>query len=312
MPLKVELQMESCGQTWSESHYYLAAASVPTDTQPMNNLASYRAPCLGANAQVTGVEISDVPGNRLVETLFFPNGGKRGKFVSDEQDLRGDAVTPNNALLINMTAGGAINGPPKKLYLAGVPQATISTFGDNRDQLGDYPQFVSQLASYMAFLTGNFKPNSTSSDVQALWGYRARDNAGDVKSAGDPTAGPGPDFHIGIQTSLALPGVGTGVGQTLHVYLTGWRRKNPRLPGLSGVWQVSLIAPPIAPAAGPWTYYLQGSSRVDATNFVSIGKIGPLAYKYPAYGPYWSIERAVTRKRGESIARRRGRSPIRA
>jgi hypothetical protein len=312
MPLKVDIQMASCGQTWSEAHYYLAASSVPTDTSPMIDLCSFRAGCLGANASVTGAEISDVPGNRLVESLFFPNGGKVSKFLADEVEDLQNSATPNNSLLINMTSSPALQGPNKKLYLSAPPQGMITTLGGNTNQLGNYPNFVAPLGQYMQFLTGNNKPQNGGGTVQNLWGYRSRSPANALQSTGSPFEGPGPTLYIGIGTPGPLAGVGFGPGLIQEVYLTGWRRKNPRLPGLAGAWKVASILPPVAPATQPWIYYLLGSTNVDPTNFSSVGKIAPLTYQYPAYGIYWQLERAVTRKRGESIARRRGRSPIRA
>lgn len=312
MPLKVDIQMACAGQTWSEAHYYLAGSAVPINTAAVNDLTSFRAGVLGAWASVTGAEVSDVPGNRLVESFFYNNGGKEGKFIADGTTPENDAATPNNSLLINMTASDALSGPPKKLYLACPPKGAITTLQGVTNQLGDFPALVAPLGQYMQFLTGNKNPQTQGGNPQNLWGYRARSTVNTIQAGAAPVQGPAPQTMIGITTFTQLLGIGFASGQSQEVYLTGWRRKNTRAKGLAGPWKVAAIVSPVAPATFPWIYYLLGSQLVDPTNFLSIGSIAPLTYKYPAYGVYWQLEKAVTRKRGESIARRRGRSPIRA
>ncbi len=236
-----------------------------------------------------------------------------GKLPGDVNPDVVNAATPNNSVLIYMTASPALYGPPKRLYLAGVPSGLIGTDSQASDQLQDYPNFTAPLGQYMAELTNNSKPQGTGNPaVQATWGYRARDKTNEVVASAQPVAPVAPNKLIGILTLVPLVNVGFGNGQKLEVYLSGWRRKNPREIGLAGAYRVvaTLPSPPVAGQA--CTYFLAGTEPVDPNNFSQVGKIAPLTYMYPAYGTFWQVEKAVTRKRGESVARRRGRSPIRA
>ncbi len=311
MPLKVDLFMALNGQTYSESHYYLLGNTLPVLPGPFTYLAALRAACLGYGAALTGIRISTVPASGTTQDLYFGISQYVPVWPLDPIGGTYQATIPNDAVLIRMTSGLFGAFPEKSLYLASPPSVAISTLTRDPADLGSNAAFNTALGQYMYLLTGAITPNSTSTATQGQWGYRVRDRSTPFQ-AGVPVTNAGYPGMIGIPTFNQLPNVGFLPGNTHEIYITGYRRINPRLQGLSGVWRVGAILPPVAPAVFPWTYFLLNSGNVSPTNFSTIGQAAPLAYLYEPYGPFWSVDKAVTRKRGESIGARRGRSKIRA
>ncbi len=318
MTLKFDMIMSCSDQTWSETHYYLQASDLPQTTGPFNALAALRQGVLGNYAFVVGYRISEVPANRVVQDEDWPPVSPITGYWPPS-DLNGlyTATLPNVSILVRMTGQPNYSAPPKNLYLACPPRAATTVVPPNNVDLGNLPAFTTNLGRYMGMLTGSNMPQAGPPDIaQNAWGYRARQRGNSVNvlqintNAGFPNT-------VGIVTQNALPGIGFGPtanppGTSLEVYLTGQRRVNTRIPGLSGAWTVSAILPPVAPATSPYTYFLAGSGNVVPTNFPKPGVIAPLDYQYVPYSWFWTLDRAGTRKRGGSIGLRRGRSRIRA
>lgn len=304
MPLKVTLEMACEGQTWTESHYYLPQAVLPFNDPALTDLTNARAALLGNNAFLTGVRVSLVPANRVVTDYFVQTQGLAGTWPPDPTGLIYSASIPNAALLIKMNGGGMTPTPQKSLYLAGPPAATIATGVSGILDINPIAAFLIALGKYMFQLTGSASQLfSTTGPSQVRWGYRTRSSQNTVVAVGPPVTNAGFPGMVGIQVFSTLPGVVVG-GQ---VWLSGWRRLNPRIPGLAGAWTVAGILPPTAPNQTPTTYFLANSGNVSPTNFKGIGSIAPLSFNYTPYGLGYLVEKAVTRKRGESVGLRRGR-----
>ena len=311
MPLKFDMFMSLNGQTWSESHYFLPGSTLPVQTAPFTSLMSFRAACLGRGASVTGGRISTVPGSEVTEDIYLSPGGYTPSWPVDTVYGSYNATIPNDSLLVRMSAQDYTAAPIKSLYLASPPSIAISTSSHNPNDLGTDASFNTALGQYMYQLTNNPAPGNFNGVNQSTWGYRVRDTSLELNALA-PVTNSGYPGMIGIPTLVAIPNVGFMPGNVHEVYITGYRRINPRLQGLSGKWSIYQFTSPVAPATFPYTYYLNGSGNVSPTNFSTIGLIAPMTYVYRPYGLLWNVDKAVTRKRGESIGARRGRSRIRA
>jgi hypothetical protein len=311
MPLKFDMFMSLNGQTWSESHYFLPGTTLPVQTSPFLSLMSFRAACLGYGASVTGGRISTVPGSEVTEDIYLPGGGYIPHWPLDPIGGTYNATIPNDSLLVRMSAAVYTASPIKSLYLAAPPAVAISTSSHTPNDVGSDASFSTALGQYMYQLTGNATPGNFNGTSGDRWGYRVRDTSQELYALA-PVTNSGYPGMIGIPTLVPIPNVGDLPGNIRAVYITGYRRINPRLQGLSGKWEVFQFTSPVAPATNPYTYYLINSGNVSPTNFLTKGLIAPLVYVYRPYGPLWNVDKAVTRKRGESIGARRGRSRIRA
>jgi hypothetical protein len=309
--LKIDLLMSLNGQTFSESHYLIGADQLPIPSYLITPLAAARAQCLGAGGQITGIRCSTVPASRITQDFFFDELVYAPSWPPDLIGGTYDATIPNDAILLRLSAATFTSAPDKSLYLAAPPSVAIRTRGGNPRDLGSNANFNTALGRYMYLLTGNNVPNTLNAVSPTPWAYRVRDQTAEFQGLA-PVTNAGFPGMIGVPTYSQLPNVGFAQGDTHEIYITGYRRINPRIPGLSGAWTVGGITAPVPPATFPWTYYLMNSGNVSPSNFSSIGQVAPLKFLYPNYGPFWSVDKAVTRKRGESIGARRGRSRTRA
>lgn len=291
MTMKVDMNI-TCGRfSWTESHYDLNASNFLAAVPDATTLAGLRGQLCGTGAAVVGVRISEVPGNRNVDDL---NIGKQiGTWPTDPSGLHYAAAFPNQAALIKLQTA-TIN---KNLYLAGLPAGIFNQPGGSVPGITLDGVVNSPLFAYLNALA----PIGQSGGI---WGCRVRDTSQEQNSSGLVTSATYPG-SVGVVTQAA-PTWAAGD----EVFLTGWRRLNTGLPGLSGEWVVQAVVAPVAPATGPWTTFLLNSQAVSPTNFNSPGTIDLLSYVYHPYET-WSIVKAVTRKRGGSYGAPRGRSRVR-
>jgi hypothetical protein len=293
--IKVTLELLQERRAWTEAHYAITAATFADAAAPATNLGILRAACCGNKATLTGIRLSEVPANRVVDDVPFP-GPYGGTWPSDPTNLVYDSAFGNMALLFSMTGliASATAAPPKHLYLAGLPVETFQVGaggGDDFTLTGPVNAAVSAYLNYLAFAG------------QQYWGYRTRSNLNRTQAQGLVTNALTP-VQIGV-VAPTLPGVVAGS----EVFLTGWKRTNTRIQGLEGAFRVASVTT----AAGPpsiSTYYLFNTGNVSPLNFNDPGFITPLSFQFAAYQS-WDPVKTVTRKRGGSLNGPRGRSRVR-
>lgn len=293
MTMKVDLNMNLGRASWTETHYYLASSDFLTAAAAAATLANARSQLLGVGATMGPLRISDVPANRNVDDVQYNHG--TGSWPADPTGLLYAAQHPNVALLVRL------QGPTqnKLLYLGGCPNKIFNQPGGSVPGVTFDGVFNPPFFAYMGLLT-----NSGGSPGSSPWGFRARNSTGELSATSlvQNAAYPG---MIGVVTQSPPTW-----SQGQEVWLTGWRRINTGLPGLSGGWVVGGILAPVPPATGPWTTFLANSGGVSTTNFRAPGQINGLNYSYVPYETY-AVLKAVTRKRGGSYGAPRGRSRAR-
>lgn len=287
--VKVTMFMQQGKFTWSESHYLLTY----TNPQDAMNLAyqicSLRAACLGYTAFLIACRLSKTPANGQVldldPFLFTPTGSwpadpTGGNYSSDHA---------NTALLIQIQ--GIVSR--KNLYFAGIPDNVIITGNSFPNGFTMNPSFSTALNNYLSYIA---PPNGASGI-----GFRHRNKVQDAFATGLVTNALYPNA-VGVQVAAQLANV------DIHseVFLSGWRRSNPRVPGLAGAFQVIGVIP-AGVSSGSWTYFLGETGNVSPTNFLNLGRIGLLQYDLVQYANYF-VRRATTRKRGGSYGLPHGKS----
>ncbi len=287
--VKVTMFMQQGKYTWSEAHYLLNYFDFPSALAPAYGMCTLRAKCLGNNAALVGCRLSLAPSNRQVYDLNPQVWPAHGSWPSDPGGGNYSSDLAYSALLVKVL--GVTSS--KNLYFAGVPDNVILTDPSAPDGYVQTPSFATPFYNYMVFIA------SLAGNTGV--GFRSRDKSQDVFSLGLVTNALYPNA-IGVQAISALPGIG------LHseVYLSGWRRSNTRIPGLSGAYQVVGYIP-AGISGGNDTYFLGETGNVSPTNFLGLGNIGPLLYNYIGYQG-WDVRKAVSRKRGGSYGLPRGRS----
>lgn len=291
-PVKVTMFMSQGRYTWSEAHYLLNFFDLVSAQAMAYQMANLRALCLGNNAAMVGVRLGLTPSNRQVVDLnpaifttsgIWPADPSGGNYSSDQ---------PYSALLIKVP--GTISS--KNLYFAGIPDNVVLTSPGFPSGVDMTPAFSTAFNNYMSFIASN--PGNSGV------GFRSRNKSGDVFAGGLVTNALYPNA-IGVQSLIPIPGLGVGS----EAYLSGWRRINTRSPGLAGVFQVVGFIP-AGISGGLATYFLGETGNISPTNFIGLGSIGPLAFNFINYQG-WVTRRAVSRKRGGSYDRPRGKSSVR-
>lgn len=202
-----------------------------------------------------------------------------------------DADIPNVSVQLRANDG---TGHNKNMYLAGIPEGAVEIAGGTAQYVTLTGSLVNAFNTYIA-------------QLQANWSFR-------VKSPVLPA--------IQVQTlnilSAPVPGIQivtnaplTSQPSTLPftVNLSGFRRSNSRIPGLSGLYTCVQIA--ANPTGGAFGYLLSSTELVPVANFAKLGTISVSGYQY---APYFNINvvKAGTRKRGGRAGLALGRSRSRA
>lgn len=289
MTLKATFFFGQGRYTWSESHYMPQYSNLPDGQGQAIQYAGNRVPILGSGATMTGIRLShvdpptrdvlDIDQNLFVQVPTWPPDVPLGTYTSE---------VPVVSMLVRMKATPR---GTRNWYIAGCPDVTFATDAPNATGI-DFAEPSGWVALLNTFLNS----------LEGTWAYRQISNAFPTQSTGPPVTNATYPQSIGIVTAAS---VGLVAGE--QAYLTGWRRINPRSPGLSGYHRIVGVLAPVAPATGPWTYFLSQTGNVNPLNFVAPGQIGSLTYNYPLYND-WDPIRVVKRARGGSYALPRGRS----
>lgn len=276
MPFKLTMYMSVFRQAWSEA--YLNSGVWPSSqaTQNITTLLAARAALLGANAQLFSARVSGFPANRLVTDLDNFSFPVTGQWNPRDLPLEANSNIANVSLM--MTFGTTVG--QKRIYLAGLPDAVI-----NSDAVAPLNYMPATITGFAATLD-----TFVNALIAGGWGCRSWKATVPIQSLGLQAGIQTPPL-IGVQLATAQP---WAVGQ--KVLLGGWRRINPRSPGLSGVYTIVGV-PPATQTTPPFVYYLFGTQNVSPTNFKTIGTIGLLSFEIvPFNGP--PDLKGVTRKRG--------------
>jgi hypothetical protein len=186
-------------------------------------------------------------------------------------------------------------GATKNLYLAGVPDDIIQYLPGTVGGYNPTGAFSAALLSYLSVLTGG--------TAGATWGFRSRSPQPFTNVLGVGTQA-GYNNNAGVSTATN-PGIPPGS----EAYLKGFRTINPRVPNLSGAYQVIAVIPP--GSGNPnWVTVLGETGNVQGSNFEALGYIQPLVFTYIKYVNGVAV-RATHRKRGGSYGLPRGRSRVR-
>ena len=144
------------------------------------------------------------------------------------------------------------------------------------------------------------------------WGWMTRTNDFPVVITPPLITNAGFPGLVCLQTASALaltkPPNPPGVGSKVNI--TGFRRVNPRQPGLSGIYKIVGIIPPVAPATTPWIYALAETQGVAIANVEGVGQAAPLDLTFQQYFAFDTI-RASGKKRGGRYGLSLGRLPRR-
>jgi hypothetical protein len=292
MTLKVTFQFLQGRYTPTESHYLPNYTELDSGVGAALAYAANRVRILGDYARLEGIRISHVnPATRVVQDIddalfasgpVWPPDVPQGTYSSD---------IPTTSVLVRMQTDTPEGS--KNWYIACCPDVSVETSPASDKQLvfTQPPGWSGYFATFMSGLLGT-------------WAYRQISNDFPSTAQSLPVTSATYPQTVGIVVPATL---NVAAGQ--QVYLTGWRRTNPRAPGLQGYYRVVGVIPPVAPATGPWTYFLSGTGNVSPTNFVGPGQIAAVSYKYPLYSGY-GIVGALSHKRGGSVGLPRGRSRV--
>ena len=287
MPMKATMIFRLGSATWSEAHYSgtLTDPTTPAAAAAAIQLAKKRVPLLGGGAFLVRLRLSrtDIP--RVVVNPSLA-GVVTGQIPDAANYDTFDAAPPNNCAVVRVdnNAGSAAN-----LYLGGVPQGALD-ITDTQPQYWRWNSgYVNLWNAYVAELIMNWKFRTVLAQVgvpvQALLN----------------TLLPSP----AIQLNTAVV-IGPNLVAPFEVTLSGFRRSNTRLPGLSGIYTVTASGPAVAPLPG-FLYTLGETGNVEEGNFTKLGKVALFSYAYTGYANI-NVTKAGTRKRGGSQGAPRGRS----
>lgn len=291
MTVKVTLIFSAFRYSWAEAHYDISDTSFTAAIPSAAQLAKLRQDCLGKYASLDTVRLSHYPSNRLtfdVPRSAWPGMGQIQSSTGGEET---STDSPFSAILMSMNTSTA----HRSLYLAGAPDVDVQWTPSSPDGYLPSGPFNANVIAYMQNLigVGSF----------ASWGTRVdASNLGTQVTAVQNQIGFGND--VGVLTA-ANPGLIVGKPAKLF----GFRTINPRLPNLSGSYDVLAVLPP-GSGSSSWTTILARTQGVEGTNFSVYGTIVEKAYQVEAYTD-WSLVRVTHRKRGASYGRPLGKSSAR-
>lgn len=286
MTLKVTWMFGQGQKGWTESLYLPDAALLTSTISTIDNLTAERAALLGNGVNIFNIRVSDVPADRLVTDLPLGTYTTGGNWGGDATSVA--AVDANLALELEFRGPNSM----KRTYLGGLPSRICASGPDRQDQYNPngLQGWVAALNSYLAGINAG------------KWQARSQKGTQPVQAIGPPTLGTQSPPLIGISLPVSQNWT---VGS--KVLLSGWRRVNPRSPGLTGIWTLAGV-----PAAGqigpPFIYYLLNSQNVLPNNFKTVGQIGLLVYIFETLGFTSTAKRITSRKRGGRLLLPLGRS----
>lgn len=276
MPFKLTIFMTAFRQAWSEAYYNSGNYPSVGGGASVDALLSARGALLGNNANLFAARISQFPANRLVSDYDINVVTQTGTWTQNTPAFENPTNIANVAFVVKMkTAAGS-----KLIYLAGLPEGVVQPggVGIQGAQPKNVTGFNSLLSQFINLL------------VAQGWGCRSQRGTV-VTQANGLQAGTQTPPLVGVQFGAPVAGVAVGT----QVLMAGWRRKNPRGAGLSGLFTVASIVP--AGVGTPQIYYLLNTQAVDPTNFKTIGKMGPATFNVQPFTS-GTIDKATTRKRG--------------
>lgn len=293
--LKLVIGFQQGRASPTESHYFVSAATFSTAIPQAVALLNLRAALLGGAAYITSAVIHDIANPRDVQLLDPSLYTFQGPYpVETEQPTAAleNSDQPNSAVLVRINT----NALPKNLYLSLIPDDIIGTRFSNPPNV-DFSANPAWIAAFTAWWGG---PNPSSASLcGGRWGNLQKTPTN--KQVAVPIVPAAPwAAYAALQLGGALAGV-TGS----KILVKGFRRINPRLPGLSGVYKILQVL------SGN-TYVLANTQAAQVANVQpEPGQAYDLAYTVT---PYISatIVKGTTRKRGGSYGAPRGRSRTRA
>jgi hypothetical protein len=284
---KVQLDFRLQTQSWSESYWSRNTTTFAGTVTAATRLANKRSALLGHGASISAVRISTDDTLRFIQYLDTQTFTGEGSFPGVVGDPAWSSDQANACIVVRCNGGSA----GKFIYLAGYPDCMSVISNDNETGLEVVTQWVTPWAQFRA-------------ELVAAWSFRRKANTGTLPVVAfvSNTNFPG---LVGLVTAAPI---GAVVGS--RVQARGFRRTNPNAKDVNGEWQIAGIIPPVAPAT-QYEYFLANSSAIDPTVFSTKGVLEVLAFAYSSIAEPITMERIGTRKRGESLGARRGRSPIR-
>lgn len=293
MTIKITMIFNAFKFSWAEAHYDLGHTTFNGAIPIAAELATRRQNLLGNYAVLENVRLSNVPANRLTFDLlrsFWP-----GEQVLSTTGPSFDQSTdsPFSSLLLSMNGSTA----HKNLYLAGIPDYDVQWSPTSPNGYFPDGNFALALNAYMSLLIG-----TSGAGFPAL-GFRV--TAGGFGTHANGVASqPGWNNNIGVLTEFN-PNI--AVGQV--AVARGFRSINPRVPNLSGAYEVQAVIPPGSGNAN-YTTVLARTASVQDDNFQLLGTITLQAFDYEAYSD-WRGVRVTHRKRGASYGKPVGKSRAR-
>lgn len=278
MPFKMTFFFQAFRYSWSEAYYGTGSpASGGGQSAAQSDLINARGAVLGNNATLTGVRVSSFPANRVAQDLDVSSNTTTGNWTQNTPLFENPTNIPNVAVIFKCATPVGF----KLIYVSGVPEGVVQA-----DAVYPVNANPSTVVGWQA------AANRLSTVLSSgQWGCRSWKGTTPVQATGAPVSGPQVPPLVGIPVATLQPWV---VGQ--KVLLSGWRRVNPRSPGLSGLFTLFAV-PPASQVAPPFIYYLYGTQNVVPTNFKTTGQIGLVNYVIEPFANA-VIVKATTRKRG--------------
>jgi hypothetical protein len=305
MAIKTTLVMSQGYFTWTESHYQRNTSSLFGNGSGVNSpasqqaiqLANARSQLLGKGAAIVRVRNSDTTIPRSAFDLPDNSYTAIGPFVGVVGQDTLWAEFADTSLL--MRAYSPAFAYSKNFYLAGLPDGLFDTEPPNPDGLEWLGPFITPFNAYVNLLLGT-------------WNFRTQGGVFAPAQVTQVVTSAQFPNTVGVVTAAQIagqPAPVAGVVQPFEVNLTGFRRNNTRVPGLSGRYQVVGVVLP-AGAVTTYTYFLGETGNVVPSNLTKMGAIETISYSYQPYGSI-AATRAGRRKRGVRTGRPLGRSKSR-
>lgn len=307
MAIKTTIVMSQGFYTWTESHYQRNTSTLTPDfgsgTSPSTNnaiaLANARAALLGQGASIVRLRNSDTTLPRSSQVVPQNDYQNAGPYVGVAGSDTLWSQDPNSVVLMHASSLGFVYN--KNWYLSGIPDGVIDTEPTTQipDGLNFLNAFTNPYQTYVNLLTSawNFRVGGAANALSQVLAV--------VPSAQFPNT-------VGIQVAGPLAGAPAptnGNYPPFEVNLTGFRRSNTRVPGLSGTYQVVGVIPPTN-LVNTYTYFLGETGNVVISNLTKIGGARVQNFSYVQYSQI-TPTRAGHRKRGVRTGRPLGRSKSR-
>lgn len=279
--------------TWTESLYGPASDYVTyidlngNPSALLHDLLVARAAMLAEGANMQAARLSDptnpktsqyVSPQAIPNTTPFSSGG--GQTNADR---------PYSTVIVQATGE---DNQVSRLYFSGAPDEDIGEGTNFHRGWSPVSGWITKLNQYRSVLT-----------VQG-WKFRSISYAGSQQVQGLVSTGPA-NAPLGITVLNAF----TFSRQPPALSFKGFRRSNPRSPGVHGQFKLALPLPTAA-IGGVWTYYLIGGSPAAVSNVTTLGLAAALGYVYPKINTM-IVQGATHHKRGASALAPRGRSRTR-